>query len=454
MTGKAMGSKLFSIDRADFGRFANWCLIWLFMANIGFMALWFVGAPLRPWEILYGGLAGLIAKYLPRILRYIIFIGVVTWSCLKFIGGLFNLTIESLLYSVQFFAEIDPSDSIEYILAGFFTFIILIFVWKLMKRDTNFKNPLLIIAAAGLTFALSQFDIYMGKDMRGHYFRSPDAGAEFASARMNSGFANAPDGKRHLLLIVVESLGQPADNDEIKRKLFGQLKNNPAIAARFELKQGIAPYYNSTTSGEIRELCGRWGDYYSLLNNKITLDKNCLPYQLTQKGYQTHALHSFNGRFFKRAIWYPKTGFQQVEFGDKLIKRGAEMCGGVFPGACDRDVPPMIGDILRKADKPTFLYWLSLNTHLPVPTGKNLRVENCEKSSAILKEKFPMICRQFAIFDQIEAGLVAQIIAKDFPATDILIVGDHMPPFFDKHNRTQFDPAHVPWLYLRWKNGQ
>jgi hypothetical protein len=26
-----------------------------------------------------------------------------------------------------------------------------------------------------------------------------------------------------------------------------------------------------------------------------------------------------------------------------------------------------------------------------------------------------------------------------------------MPPFFDRHHRSQFDPERVPWLYLKAK---
>jgi hypothetical protein len=86
-----------------------------------------------------------------------------------------------------------------------------------------------------------------------------------------------------------------------------------------------------------------------------------------------------------------------------------------------------------------------------VPPGRNLEVENCERVSPRLASEYPMICRQFAIFDAIDAALVREITAPDFPPTDILIVGDHMPPYFDRHYRRQFAPDRVPWLLLRWK---
>jgi len=162
-------------------------------------------------------------------------------------------------------------------------------------------------------------------------------------------------------------------------------------------------------------------------------------------------MHSFQGPFFKRNIWYPNVGFENQEFAKELQKRGARECGGVFPGACDRDIPKLMADNLKKAEGPQFLYWLTVNSHLPVPPGKNLNVENCSRVSPVLAEEYPMICRQFAIWDDVDTALIAQITAEDFPEADILIVGDHMPPYFDRHNRSQFDPERVPWLYLKAK---
>jgi len=40
--------------------------------------------------------------------------------------------------------------------------------------------------------------------------------------------------------------------------------------------------------------------------------------------------------------------------------------------------------------------------------------------------------------------------ADDFPPTDFLIVGDHMPPFTHQASRLQFDAENVPWVLLRY----
>ena len=437
-----------ALTTSDMKRFWNWLLIWVVLTNIGFAALWFFGAPPRVQEILIAGFTGLFVRKLSFALRYFAFISVMTWSVLKFLGGLFNLTPQSLFYSISFLAEIKPSDSIEYLIVSAAIFIIFFIAYRLMHRDADFKNIWLNIAGAAAIICVSCTDIHMGKDMRGHYFRSPPAGAAFSSAREQSGFAAKADGSHHLVLIMVESLGVPRNNPAMTDKLFALYKNDPAIAQRYNIREGVSPYYNSTTAGEVRELCGRWGDYYELVDKE---DLSCLPALLAQKGYATHAMHSFKAPFFKREVWYPNIGFQSQEFSEDLKAKGAANCAGVFPGACDRDIPKQLAAHLKNADKPQFLYWLTLNAHLPVPLDESLEVDNCQQVSPFLAENFPMICRQYAIFDAVDKALVKEITAQNFPKSDILIVGDHMPPYFDRHHRTQFDPEHVPWLFLKAK---
>ncbi|MEO0439454.1 MAG: sulfatase-like hydrolase/transferase [Pseudomonadota bacterium] len=435
---------------ADFRKFANWALVWIGLANIPFMAMWFVGAPPRFMEIAIAGFVGLIVKRMPRIVQWLAFAAVMAYSLLSFVAGLFNLAMNSLLYSLQFFAEIKPGNSAEYIVAAIVVLGILVASWFLLKRDTNFEKPLHILLGGALIFGLVGADAAMGQGMRGHYFREAPVGANFESAMDKTGFAARADGKRHLILIMVESLGVPRGNQVMADKLFAYYENS-AIQARYEVSQGTTLYYNSTTSGEFREMCGKWGDYYELLDAAEAKRINCLPTQLAEKGYATHAVHSFKGEFFKRDEWYPHIGFESQEFWPELEKRGAEWCGGVFAGACDRQVPAMLAENLKRAEKPTFLYWLTLNAHLPVPTGANLNADDCARVSKELASEFPMICRQFAIFDDIDRALITEITASDFPEADILLVGDHMPPYFDRHNRSQFDPERVPWLYLKAK---
>ena len=449
----AVGSSPFKIFGFELSQnvraFINWALVWIFLANACFMTMWLFGAPPRKAEILIAGLMGILVRGRPFWVQYSAFCASIMYSTLTFIAGLFNLKLLSLLFSLQFLLELKPSSSLEYIIAGGAIIVTLAAAFFILRRvETNFTGVKLMLTGCILLFSLINIDTAMGEGMRGHYGRQAEDGAYFESASQKSDFYARADGKRNLVLVIVESLGAPHNNPEITRKLFGLYKH-PKVTDIYDIETGTSLYYNSTTKGEIRELCGRWGDYHDLLDAK---DNSCQPAKLVKKGYITKSMHSFDGDFFERKIWYPNIGFQSQQFSPEIAQRGAQACGGVFPGVCDRDVPRLITEELKKTDEPQFIYWLTVNAHLPVPPGSNLDVDNCERISPKLAKDFPMICRQFAIFDSTDTALIKEITAEDFPDSDILIVGDHMPPYFDRYYRSQFDPEHVPYIYLKHKS--
>ena len=85
-------------------------------------------------------------------------------------------------------------------------------------------RPLHILFGGALIFGLAATDFAMGQGMRGHYFREAPSGAGFESAAEKTGFAGRADGKRHLVLIMVESLGVPEMTiRSCRTKLFGLL---------------------------------------------------------------------------------------------------------------------------------------------------------------------------------------------------------------------------------------
>ena len=428
---------------------ANWLLVWVVLANIGFAAMWVVGAPPRFAEIVAAAAVGLVVRKANFWVKVAAFLAVIAYSVLSFIAGLFNLVLSSLMHSVKFFLELNPSQSAEYIAGGLLLVGIVGIAMHLLRREQGFNDTRLVVAAMLAALSLGGIDGWMGQGMRGHYKRAATAGTPFTSAIEQTGFGTVmPGGERHLMLIMVESLGTPVGNREMDRLLFGRF-DSFQVRNRFDLSSGVTTYYNSTTAGEIRELCGRWGDYYDVLDSR---DETCLPARLAKEGYETRAYHSFTGAFFDRRQWYPNIGFQESAFAEQIFARGGvRECGGVFPGVCDRDVPALLAQDLKSAQKPQFIYWLTVNSHLPVPPGMNLDVENCDNVSVLLARDYPMICRQFALWDQLDRAIIEEITAADFPATDILIVGDHMPPYFDRHHRSQFAPDRVPWLLLEWK---
>lgn len=62
---------------------------------------------------------------------------------------------------------------------------------------------------------------------------------------------------------------------------------------------------------------------------------------------------------------------------------------------------------------------------------------------------FRWFARLFTIWSDTADALMAELKRDDFPPTDILIVGDHMPPFTQQSSRVQFKPDQVPWYLLK-----
>lgn len=426
----------------------NWVLVWVFLANAGFAITYVFGSPPRYSEIVLFAVIGLLVRNRSYLTQCSAFIAAMAYSVLSYIAGLFNLGINSLAHSVLFFSELNFGQSLEYTVGSVIVLTLTGLACVALRRSTAFESSKMIGIAVVVTLALAAFDFYMGMGMRGHYKRVPNANAPFESAIEQAG---VPDGTspldRNLVVIMVESLGVPTDNEEMSRLLFARFQDKD-VARRFEVSSGTTTYFGSTTAGEIRELCGRWGDYHALTSER---DDTCLPAKLAQAGAPTTAYHSFEGTFFDRHLWYPNIGFEKTAFRDDLVERGASKCGGVFPGACDRDIPQQIAEQLKSTNEPQFIYWLTVNAHLPVPLEGNLEAENCERVSKKLADEYPMICRQFAIWDTVDNALAGELLQDDFPPTDILIVGDHMPPYFDRHSRAQFAPDRVPWIVLKWR---
>lgn len=422
---------------------ANWLLCWLLLPNIAFCSLWIVGGPPRGAEILITAVVGLIVRKARFSVQYAAFVASLAYSVMSFVSALFNLSVMSLFASIRFMIELHPAGSIEYVAVALLLAATLVAAWRLLKLPTAFALPWEVAVAIALVFAFAGFDRWMSYGNRGAYKRFAPEGAPFSSATSQTGFG-APAVQRNLLLIVVESMGLPRD-PALRRQLLASWER-PEIARLYAMQSGSTPYFGSTTTGEIRELCGTWGDYPDFMDGR----HSCLPARLAERGYRTTAIHSFAGDFFDRLDWYPNVGFQRHLFRDELLAQGAAGCPGVFPGACDRDVPPIIARQLKQ-DGKQFVYWLTVNTHLPVPVHEALRTQDCARYDARLAEAHPMSCRMFSLWDEISGRLATLLSDPDLPPTDILIVGDHAPPFFDGKERGLYDPEHVPWIMLRWR---
>jgi phosphoglycerol transferase MdoB-like AlkP superfamily enzyme len=433
-----------SLAGQELTRLMAWLLVWVLLSNIGLSLLWLVGSPPRSVVILVTTSVGLLVRSRSTTAKRLAFIATLLLSVLAFISQLFSLTPAAILASFGILPEMRLTAAPEYLVAATFLLVLAAIGWRAAERDMAFRSGASLAIALGLTTAWALIDEAVTIFNRGSYQRAAPSDAAFQSAAQQSGFARGAISRRHLVLIDVEAMGLPRD-PALQKMLFRALTTE-RMRTHFDIEAGATAFYGSTATSEIRELCGRWGGYDDLLRRA---DPTCLPMRLGGQGYQTTAMHGFTPNFYDRALWYPNAGLRRMLFRTDLVARGAGQCPGVFPGACDRDVPLIIARQLKTARKPQFIHWLTLNSHFPVPQLAALHTEVCKLFDPTLATAAPMACRMFEIWDGIFANLAREITVPDFPVTDILIVGDHRPPFYDRRQRAMFSADRVPWILLR-----
>lgn len=423
----------------------RWALWWLVLPNLAFIAMWPIGGPRMAASIaICGGIAVLLSGWSHHPARTAIAVSLFVFNLTAYIAFSFNLDLSAMLGSIEFARELDPLQSPEYLIGGGLLAASLAVLILSGSRIPPLRTRDHRILALGLVGLLINVDMVVTNGSRGSYMMSAPGGTPVDSAVIRNNIAPSQVKARNLVVIIVEAWG--VSSDPFDRALSRQIWDPARWSDRYEVTQGLSRYYGSTTSAELRELCAAWSDFESYDFDRA----DCLPQKFSAAGFQVQALHGFNGVFFDRAAWYPKVGFERALFAKELIALGADRCGGVFAGACDRDLPRLIGQELRKTpDKRKFIYWLTLNSHLPIPSGQNLGTGNCMLGNADWRDRYPMLCRSFELQRQLADSITAEIMKPDFPDTDVLIVGDHMPPFFRRDLRTRFDPAHVPWIMLR-----
>jgi len=431
--------------RTELAAFLNWLACWVVLPNLPFLPVTLMGGPPRFFEIAVGGAIGLFVRRMPYYVRLPVFLAVLTYMTIAFIARMFNMHIKMIMSVIGLVLDIRPAVSPEYVAGAVLLALICGLAGWLLRQRSDFTRGKWLFCAFSAVLALTGGDYWMSKDAMGSYSRLAPAGAPFSSASSQTDLLSLADGKTNIMVVMVEAMGEP--NDKAVRAQLDRIWMRPELAGRFDIVHGDTPFFGSTTSGEIRELCHRWGNYPEIDKP----DAGCLPAQLVRRGYQTTSIHGFSGDFFDRTRWYPLIGFQKMVFGQDLLNKGASYCPNVFSGACDSDVPALIADKLARADKPQFVYWLTLNSHLPIVENRQLGTEHCAQLGKQHDADFPMICRLFSIWHNTADALVKVVSRPDFPPTHILIVGDHMPPFTHQKSRLQFDPEHVPWVLLRYR---
>lgn len=274
-----------------------------------------------------------------------------------------------------------------------------------------------------------------------------------ASAAMMAELPGGSGGVRpDIVLTVVESWGQ-FRNPHMAEALTAPYEDG-RISAAYDVSYGTAPFDGTTVPGEVRELCHTHMGF-GVLNVSASESERCLPKELEAEGYSTYALHGYVGDMFQRNSWYPKLGFEKIWFGPDLEREGLPECPGAFPGACGTAIAPWIGThLLTKGNRePRFVYWMTLNSHIPLPLDPRLPPDTlC--SSAPMLENSGALCSWFRILHAVHTSVAELAIQAAGRPTVFVLVGDHAPPFANPALRVEFSERVVPYIILMPKSLQ
>lgn len=143
---------------------------------------------------------------------------------------------------------------------------------------------------------------------------------------------------------------------------------------------------------------------------------------LETKGYDTLAIHPYNGAFYKRNQVYNTFGFNQ--FLDMNSMEHTEMVGGRIS---DDSLTEEIYSHLKDAEKPTFIHAVSMQNHMPYNSGKyaknTIEIEGLPLNSKTQLEVYTEGVKQA---DAALKSLIDKIEKLDQP-TIIVFWGDHLP---------------------------
>jgi len=386
--------------------------------------------------------AGALALLLPRAFAYPLFLLAAALDGFLIVSLTFEMPFDLAFTSMRFLTEIDVGASLLYSAGILGLFAMAIACAWLTNRYRHRLRKASFIPVVAAVIALIALDHATNRYQTG----KP---ALFQSAMQQAGMTSdaiAANG-RNVLLVLVEGMGAYADPRE--RDLL-ESKLRAVSGSRFTLTHGVNRHYGSTSGAMSRELCGKWGTFLSYMDGK---PHDCLPSRLAKAGFETVSYDGFSSELFSLRDWYPRIGLQRLNFRDDMQRDhpaivGRE-CGTAVRGLCDDDVGKVIrGDLAATGDKPKFVYWLTLNSHLPYTPLENGPLR-CETPEAPIADKVPCELTEIwmRIFDTV-AGIASD---PAMPPLDIIVVGDHNTPMWSRAAASHFRPGLVDWYKLEYR---
>lgn len=395
---------------------------------------------ISPFLFLSAGIAGL---FVPAPLTYLLFLVAATVDLSLIIMMAFHLPFDVAVDSLRYLASIDPAASAFYIAIGATVTATAIAAAFLINRNRTALRQASLVPALVVACGFSAADLAWNQP----YFDRPDV--EIDTARLQTGLSAKTIGAngKNLLIVMVEGLGAFADPQE--HALFTSILSKGLSKQRYEVESGLSYYSGSTTGAAARELCGRWGDYIDYITGAASYD--CLPNRLAGYGYETTAFHGFGTDMFRRDAWYPAIGFRKLEFMDKLVAEQPERftlrCGSVFEGLCDADVGDAVhAALMENPEKKKFVYWLTLNSHIPFVKSAEDRMA-CRSNMPLIRND--TVCELSNLWSVVFDKINAIALDPNLPPTDILVVGDHHTPLWERAAKKRFVLGKVDWFLLR-----
>jgi len=406
-----------------------------------------IGTPQRFGAIVAYLVVALLARHVPSVVVGVLYAAVLVYDLASTIALLFGLSFLEMFSVLQFAFEVKLFASLFYAVIALGIGVSAAAALALLIRERESVRRARLAAPVLAMFAMLALDVSVNSMPHYHFGAAFAAGQPFSSALKASGFeAKLIQGQaqRTVMVVMVEGLGV-FENPALQSVIDSPF-TQPEMMARYDVSRGEIAYFGSTTAAEMRELCATRSPYQTVMEGP---QPACLPSIMAAQGYRTLSVHGFTAGMFDRSHWYPNIGFQQSLFARDFDQLGLAQCGAVFTGACDTAIADQLAAIIQKSQDPLFLYWLTLNTHIPITPGEHSGRVPCPNGGVFGDaEVCDMAGMWFDVFDAV--ARLATVDAK--PAIDILIVGDHAPPLWSRKQRALFKPGLVPWVLLTAKD--
>ena len=410
------------------------------------------------------------SPYLPRLATGILYALLLDLDLVLSTESIYHFTTAETIVMARELLQYHPLEF--YVIAACLLLIvtaalILAWRWGSQHRPASHRGPIVVALAAVLisgTSVLTAKDaIGAGVDvfakrtltgsailetiLAGSQLGGPSLPAARAALSASGAlFAKSAPVPRDIVLILVESQGLLRNADDMRRNLAPLLTK--AIRSRYAVETGGVRFLGGTMFGELRALCRIYAPDTTPLRLP-NLDR-CLPNLLRARGYDTVSYHGYWRWFYERQSWYPVIGFERSHFAEDLLADAppAANCGSMFKGVCDLWIADKVeAELATPGRARKFIYWLTLNSHLPVEAAIAAGSRfDCAGTETLKGGGEP--CNLARIHYQLYERIARIALDPRIPPTRFIIVGDHSPPFPALEDRNLYDQKEVPYVEL------